>query len=394
MRTATVCSMLTAALVVSAHPVFAQSTMLWLDAGASTVRQPGSIARAAGTFGLGAEHRTRRFALTADGAATVASDSIAAMQLVLRTQFAPLSWSSSELEASTTTIGITLPGNDGNRAVLLRQYVQFGAARLFAGAGLGRTSRFGLDSRSTAQQLGAWSARGAFGGELGGTLTLQRFRTDDWQLIEAAGIILKAPAPAYGLHDAALDLAWQRARFSVSASHTWRAGFGETVGTGQGHAFAASWRVTGPLTLVAQGGRQLADPLRGIPQATYAGVMVRIQRGRTALPRSRDARSTGVTVFDRVEGAEYRLAPRHGGGELTLTIDAPADAVVEVASSATEWSPVRLTRTGRAFVVHVPLVSGSHRIAVRVNGGPWRAPRGLARADDDFGGSAGLVVVP
>jgi hypothetical protein len=33
-------------------------------------------------------------------------------------------------------------------------------------------------------------------------------------------------------------------------------------------------------------------------------------------------------------------------------------------------------------------------VAVRVNGGAWRAPRGLAVVDDDFGGKAGLIVIP
>jgi len=392
--------MLCAGLVLTAHPARAQATTFWLDAGASNVRQPGSIARAAGTLGLGAEYRTLRFAVTGDGAATMADDSIGAMQLVLRTQFAPVSWTVGEFEASTTTVGIAMPGQEGNRALLFRQHVQRGAVRVFAGAGVGRTSRFSLDSRSAVQQLGASSARGALGGAFGGSftgsLTLQRATTNDWQLIEAAGIVLKAPASSYGLHDAALELAWQRARFAGSASYAWRAGFGETRGTGQGHAFAASWRVAGPITLVAQGGRQLADPLRGIPQATYAGAMVRIQRGRTALPRSRDARTGGVTVFDSVSGAEVRLLPNASGGgaDLTVTIEAPVEAVVEVASSASEWNAVRLTRTGRAFTVRMPLASGSHHVAVRVNGGPWRAPRGLARVVDDFGGSAGLVVVP
>ncbi len=385
---------LTLTIAVTARPALAQGTALWLDAGASSVRQPGSTARPAGTLGIGAEHRTRRFAVTGDGAATVATDSIGALQLVLRSHFSPLSWTLSEVEASTTTIGITMPGNDGNRAALFRQYVQHRAIRLFAGAGVGRTSRYGLDSRSAAQQLGAWSTRNTWRGTLAGTLTLQRSTTNDWQLIEAAGLVLKAPAPSYGLHDAAFDIAWQRARFAMSASHTWRAGFGETRGTGRGHAYAASWLVSGPVTLVAQGGRQLADPLRGIPQASYAGAMVRIQRGRSALPRSRDARSAGLTVFDGVAGAEYRLQPREGGGELVVTIQAPPDALVEVACSATEWAPVTMPRVGNAFVARLPLGSGAHRIAVRINGGPWRAPHGLSSVADDFGGRLGIIVVP
>jgi len=40
------------------------------------------------------------------------------------------------------------------------------------------------------------------------------------------------------------------------------------------------------------------------------------------------------------------------------------------------------------------LPPGSHRVAVRINGGAWRAPRGLVAVPDDFGGTVGVVVVP
>ena len=77
-----------------------------------------------------------------------------------------------------------------------------------------------------------------------------------------------------------------------------------------------------------------------------------------------------------------------------MRIAATADAVVEVMSSTTDWSIVRLTREGDTFVHRLTLPSGMHRIAVRINGGMWRAPLGLAPVEDDFGTRAGLVVVP
>jgi hypothetical protein len=53
-----------------------------------------------------------------------------------------------------------------------------------------------------------------------------------------------------------------------------------------------------------------------------------------------------------------------------------------------------MVRDGGAFVHRLTLPTGTHRVAVRVNGGAWRAPRGLAAVADDFGGQAGVVVVP
>ena len=37
---------------------------------------------------------------------------------------------------------------------------------------------------------------------------------------------------------------------------------------------------------------------------------------------------------------------------------------------------------------------GVHHVSIRVNGGGWTAPPGLAAIDDDFAGQAGLLVVP
>jgi hypothetical protein len=37
---------------------------------------------------------------------------------------------------------------------------------------------------------------------------------------------------------------------------------------------------------------------------------------------------------------------------------------------------------------------GTHRVAIRVNGGSWGAPPNLPHVTDEFGGEAGLLIVP
>lgn len=391
-------------LAVVAHPAVAQRTSGWLDVGGASVTQPGSRARSAGTVGAGIMQRGRRFSLIGDGAVTMANDSIAATQAIVRGLFALTSWTGSEVEASATSIGLTLPGNDGNRSVFFRQQLQLGAVRVFGGAGFGNTSRHRLESHGGTQHVGVSATRAGF--TL--TTTAQRATTDDWQLMEAAGFSLRTNSEWYGMHDATAELLWQSHRVAIGASQTWRAGFGATRGTGRAQTIAASWEVVGPLTLIAQSGRQLADPLRGVPQATYTGVAMRLQFGRASASRDaalrdaavRDATgrraggSTALAVFEPIEGAEYQLVRRERGAELVLRVKAAADAIVEVAHSANEWTPLRLTREGDQFVARITLASGAHRVAVRVNGGAWREPRGLSRVSDDFGGAAGIVVVP
>jgi hypothetical protein len=68
--------------------------------------------------------------------------------------------------------------------------------------------------------------------------------------------------------------------------------------------------------------------------------------------------------------------------------------VIEIAGDFSEWEPVPLEREGPYFVARVRLPPGKYRVAVRINLGVWRAPRNLARVRDDYGGEAGLIVIP
>ena len=45
------------------------------------------------------------------------------------------------------------------------------------------------------------------------------------------------------------------------------------------------------------------------------------------------------------------------------------------------------------WTADVRVVPGAYRVNVRIDGGTWKAPPGTATISDDFGGSAGLVVV-
>ncbi len=389
-------------LAVVSHAGFAQPTSGWVELGGATIQQPKSSGRAAGTVGAGVMQRGRRFALTGEGALTIARDSLATTQAIVGGRFALTPWSVSEMEASATSIGIVTPGAHGNRSLLFRQQAQLGALRLFASASAGNTSRNQLNSHSTVQQFGATATRRILGDAFSLTTTVQRATTDDWQLMEAADFRLRTSSEWYGMHDATAELLWQFGGIAISASKTWRAGFGATHGTGSGYAIASLWQLRGPFTFAAQAGRQLADPLRGLPQASYMSMSMRVQLGRTPNARVYATRIRGAAnrvasdlfVFEPIAGAEYRLERRDGGAELVLRVTAASDAIVEVAHSANEWTPLRLTRDGDAFVARVTLASGAHRVALRVNGGAWRAPRGLSRVSDDFGGSAGLLIVP
>lgn len=371
--------------------------LVWIDVGGALIEQPNSTQRPAGSLGAGLWHRLGALGLGGDGAITLADDSSAAAQWVLRTALMPstswLRWSRTEVDVSATTIGLVMPGHNGNRSASARQFVQLGPIGLTGGGGTGRTSRLSLDSKGHAYSGGlTLDVRGLHAG-----VTLQRAYTDDYQLMEASGITLWRQAMHYTLRDVTGDVSWRSARWFVAAGLGRRDGLDATLGSAKSSMFSAGWQATPSLLLIAQAGEQMADVVRGVPQARYAGGAVRWTPFRArSMRRAPVSSMPSVTSTSMLEqrGPEILVARGERGGVIELRIAATADAVVEVMSSTTDWSIVRLTRDGDTFVHRLTLPSGTHRIAVRINGGTWRAPLGLVPVEDDFGTRAGLVVVP
>ncbi|MBL0938825.1 MAG: hypothetical protein IBJ03_08015 [Gemmatimonadaceae bacterium] len=384
---------------LAAQPVMPQGTMAWMDVGGARVQQPQSSLRTAGSFGAGVWHGRSRWSIASEGTATLADDSLAATQWVLRTSFAPASRLRTDIDLAATTNGLVMPGVNGNRSVSGRQSVLFGPISVFGVAGTGRTERFLMTSRGNSFSAGTDWQTSHRSGLWRVAVTGQRAFTDDWMLMEASGLVLIREAAAYTLDDISVDMSWRTNRFSLGASRSWRKGAGATSGSARGHSITAAWQATPSVMLIAQGGEQLADVVRGVPQALYTGVGVRwnplrvrgVQREARAFA---DTRNMAPNVVPELRGDEVLLQRREGEGVLTITVLAMQDAVVEIASSANEWTPTRVSHSSAGFVHKLTLSSGTHRVAVRVNGGEWRAPRGLVAVDDEFGGKAGLVVVP
>ena len=91
-------------------------------------------------------------------------------------------------------------------------------------------------------------------------------------------------------------------------------------------------------------------------------------------------------------GQSFRLQSLHGSGcRITLGVRGRR---IEVSSDATEWIPLQARRVAPdRWEVILALSPGVHRIAVRVDGGPWQAPAGLPSAPDEFGGEVGVITV-
>jgi hypothetical protein len=164
-------------------------------------------------------------------------------------------------------------------------------------------------------------------------------------------------------------------------------------GTEWGGATLAVW-LTRNLAIVGAGGSFPDDFAQGFPGGAYVSLSVRIANRRPPAP-------SGVAV------QEYRLLrplarPVVPSFKVT-TMTAPARLVrvhaqhamsVELAGDFTDWEPVALRRGDDgdwSAVIVIP--KGTHRVNLRVDGGPWGVPPGIPALNDDFGGVVGVLVI-
>ena len=372
-------------LLVALHAAGAQSTReVRVDAGAAQVQQTGRSARdAAGVFGLSWREGSPLVATLLSGAITVAGDSNSASQASLAAAWRPTERSAwlSEGGISGAAFGSSILSRGGSFSGFVRERFALEAAGLWAGAAFGGTSRDNLASHSTALEVGAWWHLGAL--EASGSLG--RVRSDDLALLEAAGIFLSRDAASFDLTDATTEFRLELGPVVLDATGTLRHGARATSAAQSAFYASAIWTLSPRYSFTFGTGRLLADPVRGIPDMQITSATVRV----ALVP----ARTTGPAAAAR--GAAFTSLTRKASGALLVVhVIAGDTALVEIAGSFSQWKPVPLTRTADGWEAEIALPPGTHRVAVRIDGGPWQAPRGTARMKDEFGGESGLIVVP
>ncbi len=148
----------------------------------------------------------------------------------------------------------------------------------------------------------------------------------------------------------------------------------------------AAVSISSQLAAVVGGGREPAQPMRGLPARTFAslGLMVAywpITRSAVlvatpaSLVRAFELRPAGVAL--------QRLTARIGGVES-----------VEIMGDFTDWAAMHLVRRGRdQWELLIPMSPGVHHINLRIDGGKWIAPPGVPTIRDDFNGEVGVLVI-
>jgi hypothetical protein len=128
------------------------------------------------------------------------------------------------------------------------------------------------------------------------------------------------------------------------------------------------------------------------------------RRRALALEVRTSLRRRGTPPLPREEPSEKHAGPAGAppsqftadaaAGRVRLRLFAPAAHQVDVRGDLTAWAPIALSGGGDGWwTVSLPADPGVHRISVRVDGGAWTVPPGLARAADGFADDVGILIV-
>lgn len=375
--------------------VTAQSTSsLTIDAGALSIKQPRHAKATAGAVTISGRLAEASTAVSGSVLLLQASDKSTAAQGTVGAELALPRWSAWRVEASAsaTTFGALADNNGSSRNGFVRPHFLRDNFGVFGTLGAGTARRDTLNFHSLSWDAGAWSRRG----RLSALLTYRQSFSNDFPLLEASNIFLFRNSRHYSVRDVEGVITAHLPSLEVQAFGAWRAGFDATDGHTGSLLGAATVHLNSRVAVVVNGGKQLADLLSGVPSATVVGASLRV-----SVP-ARASRSPLPFVLNDTGSVPRALSlfatriSRHAGGgaSVTVRVDAPPNAHVELSGTFNDWAVLSVPPSSDGFAITIELPSGTHRVAVRVNGGAWKAPVGLARIKDDLGGEAGLIVVP
>ena len=353
-----------------------------LEGGLAQVRQPGDNAATALLLGVSWRRPTDRWTFLSSANFTLAADSLAAAHGVAAIS---IPWNVSErlnteFGIAGASFSLRTAGRGGNVNAFTRQHFVGPSRGLWLGGGIARSSRDGVTSSTAALDAGLWQRiRFLY---FSGSVVSQG--TSDLPLLLSSGVPGAPGVDRFHLLDAQFAAQARNGPHELTLSLTTRNGLKDTDVHVNAFSAGAVVQVTERVAFLAGGGRQLADPLRGLPQADVFTVAARVSFGPKPLPVLERSVIAQAVVEEFVGG----------GGLLTVRVFANDTMLVNVAGDFSDWKPIPLVREGAFFVGRVRLGPGSYRVAVQVNDGAWRAPRNLARIRDDFGGEAGIVVIP
>lgn len=151
----------------------------------------------------------------------------------------------------------------------------------------------------------------------------------------------------------------------------------------------AMLQIAPAVSLVGFAGVQPLDPARATPAASFTSIALRIAIGATHTTLSQPlirALEVGSHASVGAEGVD---------GRRLITVTMGGAQMVELMADFTGWQPIKMQRAGDdVWTARLPIAQGTHRVNVRGDSGRWIAFPGVPAAPDDFGGEAGILLVP
>ena len=198
--------------------------------------------------------------------------------------------------------------------------------------------------------------------------------------------------------DGQLSLTRTRERLDVSALAATRWGSRlpfDPTGTRTWASIAITAWATPVLGIVGAGGTYPVDPTQGFPGGRFVSLGIRLASGRRNAATSVESESRPTEVpGNPFPAADAFVAEARPQGAVLLRVHAPSATRVEINGDFTGWTPVDLGQAGGGWWTQtVSIAPGKYEMNLRINGGSWIVPPGLLELRDEFGGSAGLLVV-
>jgi hypothetical protein len=357
-----------------------------LDVGASTVRYNDTVTVSATTVAPALRIESSQASLTASGTfSSIASGGWTTQGAVAASRFFALGGRfHGELVGGAGASAHQDETRTGQLVAQGRAHLIGGARGFWLGGGVGSAWDGGAAYGLSLLDAGVWASTGS------ATVLAAVAPTS----VGAVG------RPSLRYADATAAARWLGTRAELAASVGTR--FGSELPT---TAAATTWGsvsgtlwVAGPVAITASAGSYPVDYTQGYPGGRFASLALRLSRrpGTRATSASDDAALAAARGVTPPIGpiASFSVGSSADRKHRTIAVRARAITSVEVAGDFTGWRPVQLARRrdGR-WMATLAIPSGTHQIALRIDGGEWIAPPGLTTIRDEFGGLSGVLVI-
>lgn len=365
--------------LASASPVLAQWQVTG-ETGASHIKQTGLGEANTATLGASVEAAGARTLFRSSALGAFAGDIRWTGQALAIGAAATPEWRSFQVQGSGALSAFAQTGIPLTTSADALLQVRTGTVARGAaiGAGAGRTSHNDVSLPSTRAVADAWlTARGE---RFGAEAVLTRTRS----VFGESSILVDISRRNVSYLDLGASWRHERAAWSAGLSAGVRGSDGSLAAADRWLSIDVAAWVASRLSVVASGGQTLDDLVRGVPQARYVTLALRV---------SSQPHATLLGGRVRVSGPRMTIA-KQDGGPARIEVSGTSAARVELMGDFTDWNPVVLERDGTAWRIDRVVTAGPHRVAIRLDGGEWIVPANLPRVEDDLGGMVGLVTVP